>query len=475
MRRFALSALLVACALAGVPALASAQDGSSVSSSNFPYFRRVTIGATQAGTEVKDAVMDSAATAAQVVRTSVAAVANVTQPVAMAATSSIPKIGANLVPDRDQALPGDIVTYCVCVENVYTGTLPAFEMAFFFDPSSMTVIDAGGGTIEGDHVRFAVQALGSGQLWKRVVKVRVSDRAAVGSSLRTYASMILNGAIEPACVKHDLIVSAPAVVPVPVQPVVERRMARILSVIDARISVDRAEAFAGEEAVFCISLSDLGNGRARNHRYTFLYDPRLIWIVDADGGQDAGWGKIRYMSYPSDFDATCAHRIRVRLAENLRKGSTIYGYVALDGDRATMAIQSVEQRFIAPANVRMIDGVSVRTDGMLTYLGGAVPADLQVIIDEALPGMRMDGVLIGGSLPSVGLRGLDLRDRAQVITLRELPQTGADLASHVSAILAMLTVAPSADASLPIAVMGSVALSGTGIGMGIGRRIFKRR
>jgi plastocyanin len=123
---------------------------------------------------------------------------------------SVPSIGVTLEPDRHEALPGDEVRYWITVHNMYGHELPAWKMAFFFDRPSMTILDAGGGMGEGDHIIFAVPAMWSGEQRTYSVRVRLIKNLRAGTRLRTYASMIWDGTMQPACAKNDLLIIARA-------------------------------------------------------------------------------------------------------------------------------------------------------------------------------------------------------------------------------------------------------------------------
>ena len=128
------------------------------------------------------------------------------------AISSQPKVGVHLTADRSEANPGDDVRYWIKVVNLYNRDLPSWKIAFFFDPNQMQILESSGGRLEGDHVTFFVGASASGLEQSFSVRVRLYRRLAPGAIARTYASMIWDGTISPACTKHDLrIIERPPV------------------------------------------------------------------------------------------------------------------------------------------------------------------------------------------------------------------------------------------------------------------------
>lgn len=120
------------------------------------------------------------------------------------------KIGACIDADRAEAFPGDDVRYVLCIKSLYRGVLPQFKMAFFFDPNQMKIIDAGGATFHGNNVAWTITPLQPGEVRKLTVKVHTFRNVKPGTKLRTYASMVWDGALEPACTKHDLLMIAKA-------------------------------------------------------------------------------------------------------------------------------------------------------------------------------------------------------------------------------------------------------------------------
>lgn len=161
-------ALLIAIAvLSGSLPVASAQEP-------YPYFRRTS---------------DSAVTMSATVA---------------AAISSEPKVGVHLTADRSEANPGDEVRYWIKVVNLHNRDLPSWTIAFFFDPNQMKILESSGGRWEGDRIDFTVPASRSGQEQSYSVRVHLYRKLAPGEIARTYASMIWDGTISPACSKHEL-------------------------------------------------------------------------------------------------------------------------------------------------------------------------------------------------------------------------------------------------------------------------------
>lgn len=131
---------------------------------------------------------------------------------AQAELSSTPKVGIRLEPDRDDAKPGQELRYWIRVTNLYNKDLGSWDVAFFFDRSKMAILDAGGARGGGDHLRWSVPAMGPAETRTYSVRVQVRGSVRPGESVRTYASMIWDGQISPACSKHDLrIVGRPPV------------------------------------------------------------------------------------------------------------------------------------------------------------------------------------------------------------------------------------------------------------------------
>lgn len=170
------------------------------SSAAFPYFRRGT------GAIVEPQVKPTPVN-------TVSGWASATAPAPAAVVyneySTHPKVGMALEPDRDEAFPGDEVVYCICVQNMYQETLGKFDVAFFYDPNLMTIVDAAGGRMEGNHIRFTVPPLKSGEKFTRHIRVRLPKNLRAGAVLRTYASLVWDGTIDKACAKHDLTIIHP--------------------------------------------------------------------------------------------------------------------------------------------------------------------------------------------------------------------------------------------------------------------------
>lgn len=118
--------------------------------------------------------------------------------------SSEPRVGVHLTADRSEANPGDDVRYWIKTVNLYNRDLPGWKIAFFFDPNQMQILESSGGRLEGDHVTFNVGAARSGQEQSFSVRVHLYRKLGEGEVARTYASMIWDGTIQPACSKHDL-------------------------------------------------------------------------------------------------------------------------------------------------------------------------------------------------------------------------------------------------------------------------------
>ncbi len=121
-----------------------------------------------------------------------------------AAISGQPKVGVKLDADRSEANPGDDVRYWIKVVNLYDRELPQWKIAFFFDPNQVQILESSGGRLEGDHITFNVPASRSGDVSSYSVRVHLYRKLAPGEVIRTYASMIWDGEITPACSKHEL-------------------------------------------------------------------------------------------------------------------------------------------------------------------------------------------------------------------------------------------------------------------------------
>ena len=121
-----------------------------------------------------------------------------------AAISGQPKVGVKLDADRSEANPGDDVRYWIKVVNLYDQDLPAWKIAFFFDADQVQILESSGGRLEGDHITFNVPASRSGDVSSYSVRVHLYRKLAPGEVIRTYASMIWDGEITPACSKHEL-------------------------------------------------------------------------------------------------------------------------------------------------------------------------------------------------------------------------------------------------------------------------------
>lgn len=121
-----------------------------------------------------------------------------------AAISDVARVGVHLTADRSEANPGDDVRYWIKVVNLYNRDLPKWEIAFYFDASRMQILESSGGKVDGDHVNFTVPAARSGEVSGFNLRVRLYNKLAPGEIIRTYASMIWDGTIGPACSKHEL-------------------------------------------------------------------------------------------------------------------------------------------------------------------------------------------------------------------------------------------------------------------------------
>lgn len=121
-------------------------------------------------------------------------------------------MGVSLSAERNEANPGDDVRYWIKIKNLYDRQMPEWRIAFFFDRNQMQILETGGGRIEGDHITFAVPPMSSGEERTLSVRVHLYRNLRAGAVLRTYASMIWDGTIQPACAKHDLrIIERPPV------------------------------------------------------------------------------------------------------------------------------------------------------------------------------------------------------------------------------------------------------------------------
>jgi hypothetical protein len=125
---------------------------------------------------------------------------------AQAQLSSSPKVGIRLEPDRDQAHPGQELRYWIRVTSLYDKQLQSWDVAFFFDRNKMAIIDAGGARGGGDHLRWTVPSLAPGETRSYSIRVQIRNGVKSGDVIRTYASMVWDGQIYPACSKHDLLI-----------------------------------------------------------------------------------------------------------------------------------------------------------------------------------------------------------------------------------------------------------------------------
>ncbi|NOS66910.1 MAG: hypothetical protein HOO67_00870 [Candidatus Peribacteraceae bacterium] len=183
--------------------LASAQvmgsSDSSIGASPYPYFRR-----TDSSASSSSSVSSSRSSS---YRSSVSASSISTVSTTSSITSSIsgqPRVGVTLTADRGEANPGDDVRYWIKTVNLYDHDMPAWKIAFFFDPNQMQILESSGGRLEGNHVTFNVGTSRSGQQQDFSVRVHLFRKLGDGDVARTYASMIWDGSIQPACAKHDL-------------------------------------------------------------------------------------------------------------------------------------------------------------------------------------------------------------------------------------------------------------------------------
>lgn len=122
----------------------------------------------------------------------------------MSSISDVARAGVHLTADRSEASPGDDVRYWIKTVNLYSRDLPQWKIAFFFDPNQMQILESGGGRMEGDSITFTVPAARSGEQSGFNIRVRIYRTLAHGEVVRTYASMIWDGTIGPACSKHEL-------------------------------------------------------------------------------------------------------------------------------------------------------------------------------------------------------------------------------------------------------------------------------
>ena len=123
-----------------------------------------------------------------------------------AVLGSEPKVGVDLEPDRSEASAGDDFRYWIKMKSLYTGELPPWKIAFFFDATQMQILSLDGGRLEDDHVIWNVPTLQAGEERTYSVRVHLFKKLQPGEIVRTYASMIWDGQISPACDKHELTV-----------------------------------------------------------------------------------------------------------------------------------------------------------------------------------------------------------------------------------------------------------------------------
>jgi hypothetical protein len=120
--------------------------------------------------------------------------------------SDDPQVGVFLQSDRSEVMPGDDVRYWIRIRNLSNKPLPTWQIAFFFDRATMLIADAGGARGAGDHLVWNVPALSPNADWTETVVVHIYKNAQTGIMVRTYASMIWDGTISPACSENDLVI-----------------------------------------------------------------------------------------------------------------------------------------------------------------------------------------------------------------------------------------------------------------------------
>ncbi len=192
--------------------VSSVSSASSVSSP-YPYFRRTGDAATTQTSSVASPHPPPSPAAlrlgsGQALGEGAAySVSSGSSPSTLSYISDVPKVGVSLESDRSEANPGDDVRYWIKVRNLYTGDMPQWKIAFFFDRHQMQIIDASSARGEGDHLTFIVPPMRSNEEVTFTVRVRLKNLKP-GTVVRTYGSMIWDGQISPACSKNDLVIIA---------------------------------------------------------------------------------------------------------------------------------------------------------------------------------------------------------------------------------------------------------------------------
>ncbi len=121
-------------------------------------------------------------------------------------------VGVYLEADRSEANPGDDVRYWLRMKNLSNQTLPQWKIGFFFEPSQMQMLNAGGGRVEGDHVTFVVPAMRPNEIQSFTVRVHLYKKLRAGEVIKTYGSIIDGGLSGMICSKHELrIIARPPV------------------------------------------------------------------------------------------------------------------------------------------------------------------------------------------------------------------------------------------------------------------------
>ncbi len=92
--------------------------------------------------------------------------------------------------DADNVIPGGTIHYTLLVQNVLLNTLRDAVITERFDPTQVTIIDAGAGTIVSPGViQWKVPVLTSGKSWRTTYAVRVSKNLKNGTPINSVATI----------------------------------------------------------------------------------------------------------------------------------------------------------------------------------------------------------------------------------------------------------------------------------------------
>lgn len=92
--------------------------------------------------------------------------------------------------DAGDVVPGGTIRYTFLVQNVLLNTVRDAVITERFDPSVVTVVDAGGGKLIGDGViQWTLPVLQSGETWRTSYTVRVSSNLKNGASINSVATL----------------------------------------------------------------------------------------------------------------------------------------------------------------------------------------------------------------------------------------------------------------------------------------------